>query len=339
MARLVDIAREAGVSTGLVSRVLNNDPAVRIADDTRQRVREVAARLGYQPHYAARALKLARTNTIALVVPTVTNVIFSHLLSGVEETAQQLGYTLLLARSESLGDQRQLSRLVDEGRVDGFLIQGRDDETLEALGSRIGTAPAVVVNARLPDRPGSVMVDDSAAADLAARHLIEHGHRRLALVNGLTTSETARRRGLGFADALREFGLDPDAAPVTHQGYDPASAAPAIAEIASLPISRRPTGIVVANLNAALAALTALRRQGMSVPDDVSVVALHDGWTADHSWPPVSTVRLPVKAQGRQAMTMLHAALGGLQISDLVLTTPEPVLVERDSVRRPAEGG
>lgn len=333
MARLLDIAREAGVSTSLVSRVLNDDPAVRATEETRQRVRDVAARLGYQPHYAARALKLARTNTIALVLPTVTNVIFSHLLSGVEETAKQLGYTLLLARSESLSDQQQLSQLLVEGRVDGFLFQGRDDETSEALASRIGTAPAVMVNARLPNRPGSVMVDDHAAAGLASRHLIERGHRQLALVNGLSTSETARRRGLGFLDTLRDAGLDPDDATVTQYGYAPASAAPAVAEIAALPAGRRPTGIVVANLDAALAVLTELRGQRLRVPTDVSVVAVHDGWTADHSWPPLSTVRLPVKEQGRQAMTMLHAALRGRQSSDVVVTTPPPVLIERASVR------
>ena len=167
MARLADIAELAGVSVGLVSRVLNDDPATRAAAETRERIVRVASGLGYRPHYAARALKFARTNTIALVVPDLTNAFFTELTRGVEDESRRLGYTVLLGRSESLTDQTQLSRLLDEGRVDGFLLQGRDDETTQSLTRLIGRAPVVLINARIEDRPGSVMIDDRAAARTA----------------------------------------------------------------------------------------------------------------------------------------------------------------------------
>jgi LacI family transcriptional regulator len=332
MVRLADIAREAGVSIGLVSRILNDDPALRATKETRQRVQKVADTLGYQPHYAARALRLARTNTIALVLPVLTNPIFGPMLRGVEEEAGRLGYTLLLARSESLGERRELSSLVVEGRVDGFLLQGRDDETDVDLAARVGRAPVVLINSRLPERPGSVMIDDRLAAELATEHLLAHGHRRLAMVNGLPASETARRRQVGFTTAVERAGLDPARLPVTHEGYDPGSAHAAVTQLFQRRSERtRPTGLVVANVNASLAVLTELRARGLRTPEDVSVVAIQDAWTANHSWPPVSTIRLPVYEQGRQSLAMLHDALNGQAMSDVIVDVA-PELVERASV-------
>lgn len=332
MVRLADVAREAGVSIGLVSRILNDDPALRATDETQRRVRKVADALGYQPHYAARALRLARTNTIALALPVLTNPIFGPMLRGVEDEARKLGYTLLLARSESLGERRELSSLVSEGRVDGFLLQGRDDENDADLAARVGRAPVVLINSRLPERPGSVMIDDVLAASLATEHLLAHGHRRLAMVNGLPTSETARRRQIGFTTTAERAGLNPARLPVTHEGYDPGSAAAAVAALYTRRSERtRPTGLVVANVNASLAVLTALRARGLRTPEDVSVVALQDAWTANHSWPPVNTIKLPVYEQGRQSLAMLHGALNGQPMTDVIVDVA-PELVVRASV-------
>ena len=198
-----------------------------------------------------------------------------------------MGYTLLLARSESLGERRALSSLVNEGRVDGFLLQGRDDETDADLAARVGQAPVLLINSCLIGRPGSVMIDDQGAAELATDHLLSHGHRRLALANGLPTSETARRRQVGFLTAATRAGLDVDRLPITHEGYDPGSAGAAVSQIfARRTVRTRPTGFVVANVNAALAMLTELRGRGLRTPEDVSVVAIQDAWTANHSWPP-----------------------------------------------------
>jgi len=332
MVRLADIAREAGVSISLVSRILRDDPALRATEETQRRVRALVQSLGYQPHYAARALRLSRTNTIALVVPVLTNPIFTRMLRGVEDEARERGYTLLLSRSESLSERRHLSSLIDEGRVDGLLLQGRDDETDADLADRVGRAPVVLINSRLRQRPGSVMIDDHGAAELATEHLLAHGHRRLAMANGLPTSETARRRQLGFLGAATRAGLDPNRLPITNEGYDPGSAEAAVTQLFGHRSARtRPTGLLVANLNTALAVLTALRARGLRTPEDVSIVAIQDAWLADHSWPPITTVRLPLYEQGRQSLAMLHDAMHGTAMSDVIIDVP-PELIERASV-------
>jgi LacI family transcriptional regulator len=113
MARLVDIAQAAGVSVGLVSRVLNDSPNTRAAAETRERIVRMAAELGYRPNYAARALKLARSNTIALVTPALaTNAMVVELMRGVEDEARAVGFTVLLGRSETMTDRTQLLRLL-----------------------------------------------------------------------------------------------------------------------------------------------------------------------------------------------------------------------------------
>jgi LacI family transcriptional regulator len=330
MARLADIAELAGVSVGLVSRVLNDDPATRATPETRERIVRLASELGYRPHYAGRALKFARTNTIALVVPDLTNVFFTELARGVEDESRRLGYTVLLGRSESLTDRTQISRLLDEGRVDGFLLQGRDDETTQSLTRLIGRAPVVLINARIEDRPGSVMIDDQAAGRTATEHLLERGHRKIGLINGLPTSLTARRREEGYKEALRASGISSRADRVTRLGYAVSSAAPALDRV----MSRRdpPSALVVANVNAALGVLTHARHLGYRVPDDLSVIAIHDAWTADHTWPPLTTVRMPLYDLGIRAVAALKDCLSGRDLMDHIVSTVPPLLIERESV-------
>ncbi|HWH99469.1 MAG TPA: LacI family DNA-binding transcriptional regulator [Propionibacteriaceae bacterium] len=330
MARLADIAELAGVSVGLVSRVLNDDPATRATAETRERIVRVASELGYRPHYAARALKFARTNTIALVVPDLTNAFFAELARGVEDGSRRLGYTVLLGRSESLTDETQISRLLDEGRVDGFLLQGRDDQTTQSLTQLIGGAPVVLVNTRIEDRPGSVMIDDQAAARMATEHLLERGHRKIGLITGLPTSLTARLREEGYKAALGAAGIRARAERITRLGYHVDTAAPAVDRL----MSKRdaPTALVVANVNAAFGVLTHARHLGYRVPEGLSVIAIHDAWTADHTWPPLTTVRMPLYDLGIRAVAALKDRLSGSEGTDHIVSTVPPQVIERESV-------
>lgn len=330
MARLVDIASVAGVSTGLVSRVLNDDPATRATAETRKRILKVAAELGYRPHYAARALKFARTNTISLVVPDLTNALFTELMRGVEDECSRIGYAVLLGRSEQLTDRTQISRLLDEGRVDGFLLQGRDDETTQSLTRLVGQAPVVLINAQIASRPGSVMIDDRAAARVATEYLLGRGHHTIGLVNGLTTSLTARRREQGYRQAIAAVGITPARTHVSHLGYTVSSAAPALESI--MRRNNPPTALLVANVNAALGVLTRARQLGLRVPEDLSVIAIHDAWTAEHSWPALTTVKVPLYDLGTQAVNALHDRLAGARGVDSIVNTVPPRIVERESV-------
>ncbi|MFV9426565.1 LacI family DNA-binding transcriptional regulator [Microbacterium sp. S1037] len=357
MVRLSDVAARAGVSVSAVSRVLSDAPNTRVSESTRRRIQEAAAELGYRPNFAARALKSARTHVVGLVVPDVTNAVFTELLHGVEDEAYRLGYVVLLARADGLPEGVDIiGRLIGEGRVDGLIVQTGDampDSDINRLIA--GRMPVVFVNSIHPEGAGSVVLDDERGAAVAVDHLVGLGHRRIALISGLASSDTARRREGGFRAAMERAGLEVGERDVTRLGYEPARGAEALTllwageerageerageERAGEERAReeRPTAVVVANVNAAYGALAAARRLGLSVPEDLSVVAIHDAWTAEHTWPPLTTVRMPLREVGATALRAVVENLASGARADVVVTDPAPNLVERASTAEPRE--
>ena len=256
-------------------------------------------------------------------------------MSGATDAAEEEDYTLLIGRSDRITQGSDtLRRLAGEGRVDGFVLQRSDDVSDQALESLVANdARFVLVTSRTPGRRGSVILDDVAGARLATEHLIALGHTRIALVGGIPSSDLSRRREQGYALALHEAGLRRRENLVRRLGHSPEMAAEAIESLAAgVP---RPTAVVVANVNGAIGALTALRRLGIDVPEDMSVVAYHDEWVADHTWPPLTTVKMPYYEVGAQAVRSLVAQLRGSPAEDIVVDHPPPRLVPRSSTGPP----
>ncbi len=335
MATLSEIARRAGVSVSVVSRVLNGDPTLRTREETRQRVLQVAKELNYTANYAGRALRLARSKALALVIPGVSSPLFADLLAGATEAAEAADYTLLIGRSDRItAGSDTLRRLVGEGRVDGFVLQRADDLSDQALESLVANdARIVLVTSRAPGRRGSVILDDVAGAGLATEHLIGLGHTRIGLIGGIPSSDIARRREQGYSAALHNAGLRKRESLVRRFGYSPEMAAMAAESLVAA--DPRPSAVVVANVNGAIGVLTALRRLGVDVPGHMSVVAYHDEWVAEHTWPPLTTVKMPYYEVGVQAVRALIAQLAGAPAQDIVVREPGPLLVERASSAPP----
>lgn len=336
MANLSDVAARAGVSISAVSRVLSDAPSTRVSIETRRRIQEAARDLDYRPNFAGRALKFARTNVIALIVPDLTNAVFTELMRGVEEEAIERGYMVLLARAESMQPGGEsIARLIGEGRVDGVLIQVGDTVRPEDLQNLLeAKVPAVLINSVHRGHVGSVALQDERATASAVEHLVSLGHQRIALINGLPQTDTAQRRALGFRGAMSAAGLTVPAGYVSSLGYEPRAGREALLGMADLP--ERPTAIVVANINAALGVLLEARTLGIRVPEDLSIVAIHDTWTAETTWPPLTTVRMPLYQLGRQAMTAIYERLNEQRVVDRVVTDPAPELIIRESTAPPA---
>lgn len=336
MAKLSDVAARAGVSISAVSRVLSNAPSTRVSNETRERIHEAARDLDYRPNFAGRALKFARTNVIALIVPDLTNAVFTELMRGVEEEAIERGYMVLLARAESMQPGGEsIARLIGEGRVDGVLIQVGDTVRPADLQNLLeAKVPAVLINSVHHGHVGSVGLQDDLAARLAVDHLVSLGHRRIGLINGLPQTDTAQRRAMGFAAAMSDAGLPVPPGYVSSLGYEPRAGREALRGMAGLP--ERPTAILVANVNAALGVLQEARTLQISVPEDLSIVAIHDAWTAENTWPPLTTVRMPLYQLGRQAMTAIYERLNEQRVVDRVVTDPAPEVILRESTASPS---
>lgn len=328
---LRDIAREAGVSVSVASRVLNKDRSLRTRPDTRQRVERVAAELGYHPNHGARSLRLARTAAIAFVVPEVNNAIFSEVIRGVEDGASELGLDVLVGSGQRLDPNSGFLRRLDaQRRVDGFLIQPGDaeDSAHPALSTAV-SSPSIWLNTRR--EKGSVYLDNHAGVAVATRHLIESGHRDIGLIGGLPTSYTGGEREAGFMAALADAGIPAREKWIRRAGYGAVDGHHAAS--AMLASQSRPTALVVANVNAAIGAMSAAREHGIRIPDDLSIVGVHDVWFAAYTEPKLTVVRMPLYEMGYHGILDLHRCMEGEAPGERRIVEPVPELILRESTR------
>jgi LacI family transcriptional regulator len=331
-----DVARAAGVSISVVSRELNGDPALRARPETRQRIHDAVRELGYTPSHAARSLRLSKAFAVGLLVPDLNNPIFGPLVRGIEDAADELGYHLLISRTERLEPGADfLRKLAGEGRVDGFLIQLLDETVQRDFAplADAGGRPIVLLNSRW-SRRGSVVHDDEGAGRLATQHLLDLGHRDIALVGGLAHSHSARGRERGYLEAIHAAGMRRRAAWVLNRPFDPDVARVAVRELCTSG-RRRPTAIVVANVNAAFGVLRGALEVGLKVPDQLSIIGIHDWWATEYTRPRLTTVVLPQYELGHAGMRVLHLRLSGEPAEDLTVTDVAPRLIERESTGPP----
>ena len=318
-ARLRDVAEAAGVDTSIVSRILSGDGTLTVRPETRRRVLEAASRLAYRPNTAARALKTRKTMAIGMIVPELTNVAYATIAMGADERASRAGYALLVAT----GSVRDRLDAID-GRIDGLLVGIATSETIR-MGDLGGPLPTVLVNRHELLGLPSVTVDDEAGSALGTEHLLSLGHRQVGHVAGPQNSDTGRRRLLGYERALRSAGIEPGADWVAEASYDEAGG-----ELAASRLLRavpRPTALFVANIRAAIGTLAAIRRLGLSVPHDVSLVGFHDAPVAMYLDPELTTVKMPLREMGSAAVESLLALLDGRRVEDVRVSAPPELLV------------
>lgn len=335
VATLGDVAARAGVSISAVSRVLSDAPSSRVSAATRQRILDAARELHYRPNFAGRALKSARTQVIGLVVPDLTNALFTELMHGAEDEAAEHKYTVLLGRSDDVRPGGEvIARLIGEGRVDGMVFQIGDGVAPAGLGDLLDSpAPIVLINSTAPGHVGSVALDDETGARIATEHLIDLGHRRIAFANGLPRSFTAKRRRVGFRAAMAAAGLTVPRGHETRLGYTARDGRAALHRVIAL--DPAPTAVVVANVNAAVGLIAEARANGVRVPADLSVVCVHDSWTAENTWPPLTAVRMQFYAMGRTAVRGVIRRIETGEMADETILDPPPELVVRESTAPP----
>ncbi len=311
--KLSDVARVAGVSVATASRALSTSPQVR--DDTRQRVRRAAAMLGYVVHGAARALAGQRTRTVGALIPTLDNAIFAKSVNALQHSLAQSSYALLLAVHEyDPGiELEQATRLVERG-VDALVLVGTDhDPALFALLDKF-EVPYVLTWALDPQRRHPCIGFDNRAATMEiAHHLLELGHRRFAMISGLSAhNDRARERIAGVREALRARHVELRADDVIEQPYSFDSGQQAM----SLLLARRPapTAVICVNDVHAIGALLACQSLGVQVPRQLSVTGFDDMDISAYIGPGLSTMRVPKAEMGHAAAAYLLARLAGEQV-------------------------
>jgi LacI family transcriptional regulator len=327
-----DVANHAGVSVGTVSNVLNRPDIV--APTTRSRVLAAISELGFVPNDAARQLRRGRGRTLGLVVLDVANPFFTDVAKGVEDTTGAAGMAVIFCNSD--GDPAKESAyldLLEEQRVQGVLITPIDDANTRLVRLRDRGVLVVLLDRRSP-RPDlcSVTVDDRLGGELAMRHLIENGHRRIAFVGGPHRLEQVRDRHEGAMQALAAADLDPDVLRrFDTPGTTVAAGRDAAARILGMPRSTRATAVFCANDLLALGVLQGLTRQKVRVPDDIALVGYDDIDFAAAAAVPLSSVRQPRQRLGQTAATLLLEEANSPETHRHQQVIFEPELVVRES--------
>ena len=301
-AGMKDVASLAGVAVGTVSNVLNHPDLVRPL--TRARVEAAMEQLGFIPNGSARQLRAGRSRCLGLVVLDVTNPFFTEVARGVEDYAQAAGYAVILCNSDEAGDkERRYLRVLEEQRVRGILITPVHGRALELRRIRDRGTPVVLL-----DRPGSagqcsVAVDDRRGGEIAVSHLLELGHRSIALVNGPVAIRQCADRRRGAFRAVERAGLEPAA--VLTEVTVPAMNARAGAAAVDALLGPRPTAVFCTNDMLALGLLRRLHQAGVAVPGDLAVVGYDDIEFAADAAVPLTSVRQPKYQLGRAAAELL----------------------------------
>ncbi|WGM20512.1 LacI family DNA-binding transcriptional regulator [Paenarthrobacter sp. OM7] len=330
-SRLIDVAQMSGVTKSVASRVLNDDATLSVREETRLRVLESAKKLGYQPHVGARALAGSRTRALALLIPDLTNPVYSRITRGAYSQARNRGYALLLAEDTAEeGVDEQFADLVASGRVDGLLIaSARPSHPLLNLLPQTDI-PYLFVNRSVADSGRNITMNLEAASTCAVAHLQELGHRHIGHVSGPEALSPGQGRRIGLLRAAREAGLpEPQVEPGEFSekgGYD-----------ATLRLIRnhpRVTAVYTSTLNQAIGALHALHESGISVPEQISVISYDDLPLADYLQPPLTTIAMPLVELGRTAVDVLCNVLNGDTPTDLTIPS-DPQVVSRRSTAPP----
>jgi LacI family transcriptional regulator len=331
MATIHDVALQAGVSPTTVSRYLNR--RIELPAATAERIDAAIAALDYRPNVLAQRLSTGKSFAIGLVAPEIREPFFAEIASAVEDEADRHGYTVFISstRSDRARELASLQRLVDR-QVDGLLLMTNipDDGALADMISR--RRNVVVMDEDVPGASAPrLFVENREGMALATRHLIDHGHRRIAYLGGPEGLFSVTERREGFRLAMAEAGITLPPGYMVFGSFAPAHAR--LATLGLLDLAEPPTAIVASSDYLAMGAILALRDRGIVVPEDMSLIAFDDAAFGALITPPLTAIRQPVELIGRRGFQLLLDLLEGREPPAL---TRLPVdLIRRQSVGAP----
>ncbi|EJL6492079.1 substrate-binding domain-containing protein [Vibrio cholerae] len=332
MATMKDIARLAGVSTSTVSHVINKSRFV--SDEIAERVNNAAQQLNYAPSALARSLKMNRTKTIGMLVTTSTNPFFGEVVKGVERSCYHQGYNLILCNTE--GDNQRMKASINtllQKRVDGLLLMCStlEGERLDVF-DRYPDIPVVVMDWG-PILFASDKIQDNSLQGgyMAAKHLIECGHKEIGCITGPLIRHQAQMRYEGYKRALAEAGIAINPDWIVESDFECEGGYQAFEKLYQR--GKLPSALFVSNDMMAMGVIQAASQRGLRIPDDLSLIGYDDVHIAKFMTPALTTIHQPKYRLGKAAVDTLLYRLENPDTTAQVVQL-EPTLMVRNSVRK-----
>lgn len=332
MSTQKDVAKEAGVSIASVSRYVNDNHSVKSSN--RERIQKAIEKLEYRPNLIARSLKLRSTNTVAMIFADIKDPFFSYIVNKAEQTAHDRGYSVILCNT-GYDPQREVRyiELMKNRNVDGYLILTTVAEK-HTLADMLKTENVVFVDqsSNFTDEV-FVKLDNKEGVRLGIEHLLNKGHRDIGVINLTMTSTTGIERYEGYKAALEQFGrpyLDQYVKIATTPDWM-ANGYAATEEL--LKLDRPPTALFPMNGASTIGALLAIHRNGLRIPDDISVIGFDELYFSELLSPALTTIAQPVEQFGEIGMQLLIDIIRKKIPQEKNIIELEPQLIERDSCR------
>ena len=313
-----DVARRAFVSKTTVSHVLNGTRFVE--DETKQRVLQAIAELGYRPSAAARSLTTKRTGTVGMVISDASNHFFSELLRGVDDVLGPKGYGLIVCNTdEVLERESHYLNLLLSQRVEGIIAAATSQKWAEIAQAEAKRTPIVFVDRAFEGMEGPYIgVDNRGGAYRGTHHLIEAGHRKIGIIAGFQRLSTMRERLAGFRLALAEEGVPLPEEWISTSPLSIEAGREATRRVLTLP--ERPTALFVSNNFLMLGALLVFKELGLRCPQEIAVMGFDDHPWAGVCSPPLSVVRQPSRRLGQLSAETLSTLIDGGTLTNRSIT-------------------
>lgn len=327
-----DVAREVGCSIATVSRALNQPG--RVSPPVRQRITDAVSRLGYVPNGSARALRSSKSRLMGAIIPTLSHAIYARLIESAQTRLSAAGVSLLhVAVGYDLKLETQSIRVLLEQGVEGIILVGAHHRP-ESFGLlRDREIPFVATYATGNGSVPFVGFDNAKAGRMAARHLIDLGHRKLAMLAGVTrNNDRAAERVRGFREAARQAGIAETDVEIVEAPYRMDSGEAALRLI----LERRPdvTAVFCGSDILAVGAMKACRERGVKVPDDLSIIGFDNLEVAEYLSPTLTTIAIPTEIMGARAADFLLASPAERQLQGRVELETQLILRETSAPPR-----
>jgi LacI family transcriptional regulator len=343
-----EIAKEAGVSTATVSYVINGSKSV--TQDKRQRVLDVISKTGYRPNRAAKSLRTKKTNTIGVLVEDILAFSTAGIINGISEYVEDTGYHILLNdlrmmdslfnRYDQILNQRDkinnaLNFLVHGAEVDAVIYIGMFDRDITGVITDVNKPIVIAYSTSKDAHACCVSYENEHVSAEMARHLIDYGHRNIAVITGLAHTAPAQTRMRGIHRAFREAGLILDNMYVKNGDWERGSGYSCMRELLSQEPANMPTAVLCMNDLMAIGAMDAIREAGLSVPGDVSVAGFDNREVSSYVYPKLTTAEIDLKAIGLATAEMAIQKLGGTGkfANEQSVVIPSKLIL-RDTVKR-----
>lgn len=299
-----EVALRAGVSIATVSRAFNDSSVV--DERTKERVKKAAHELHYVPSALGRNLSTRKTNAIGLLLPDLFGEFFSEVIRGSDETAQQFHYHLIVSSSHSSKDEIDAALKAMRGRVDGLIVMSPHVDAQILYANLPHHLPVVLMNCKVDgDSYDSVTIDNYGGAYRIARHILDHGHKRVAILKGTENNIDALERLRGYRAAVADARYRCEIVELAGD-FSEASGYDAVKTL--LRGTSRPTAILASNDAMAIGALSALRDAGIAIPDEIALAGFDDIPIASYLTPSLTTVHIGINSLGVNAVeVVLHA--------------------------------